>query len=325
MDRGEVGMRTSESEVSRKVLLAAPRGFCAGVDRAIRTVEAALETYGAPVYVRKQIVHNSHVVADLAARGVIFVNEVDEVPEGSVLVYSAHGVAPAVRTESADRELRTIDATCPLVTKVHQEVLRYADSGYEVLLVGHQGHEEVDGTLGEAPDRVRLVDTQEDVAGIEVMDQEKVVWLSQTTLSVDEVMHRVDGLRSRFPLLEDPPSSDICYASLNRQTAVERIAPECDLVLVVGSTNSSNSQRLVEVALRAGAHAAHLVDGVADVEEQWFEGVETVGLTSGASTPEQLIRQMLDYLAERGWPEPDEIVTAEEGQVFALPRNLNII
>ncbi|SFR30174.1 4-hydroxy-3-methylbut-2-enyl diphosphate reductase [Lentzea waywayandensis] len=318
-------MRTSESEVSRKVLLAAPRGFCAGVDRAIRTVEAALETYGAPVYVRKQIVHNSHVVADLAARGVIFVNEVDEVPEGSVLVYSAHGVAPAVRTESADRELRTIDATCPLVTKVHQEVLRYADSGYEVLLVGHQGHEEVDGTLGEAPDRVRLVDTQEDVAGIEVMDQEKVVWLSQTTLSVDEVMHRVDGLRSRFPLLEDPPSSDICYASLNRQTAVERIAPECDLVLVVGSTNSSNSQRLVEVALRAGAHAAHLVDGVADVEEQWFEGVETVGLTSGASTPEQLIRQMLDYLAERGWPEPDEIVTAEEGQVFALPRNLNII
>ncbi|MDX8149485.1 4-hydroxy-3-methylbut-2-enyl diphosphate reductase [Lentzea sp. BCCO 10_0061] len=316
-------MPNCEDRTTRKILLAAPRGFCAGVDRAIRTVEIALETYGAPVYVRKQIVHNTHVVADLSNRGAIFVEEVDEVPEGSVLVFSAHGVSPAVRTASAERDLRTIDATCPLVTKVHQEVVRYADAGYDVLLVGHEGHEEVDGTLGEAPDRVRLVDTERDVAEVAVADPGKVVWLSQTTLTPDEVMHRVDGLRTRFPLLENPPSSDICYASLNRQAAVERIAPECDLVLVVGSRNSSNSLRLVEVALRAGARAAHLVDGTADLDESWLDGVGTVGITAGASAPEHLVRQVIGHLAERGWPRPDEVVTAEEGQVFALPRDLH--
>ncbi|MBA0125405.1 4-hydroxy-3-methylbut-2-enyl diphosphate reductase [Haloechinothrix sp. YIM 98757] len=306
----------------KRVLLAKPRGYCAGVDRAVVTVEKVLEKYGPPVYVRKEIVHNRHVVENLRERGVIFVEEVSEVPEGARVVFSAHGVSPAVHQEAADRDLRTIDATCPLVTKVHKEVNRFDREDYDILLIGHEGHEEVEGTAGEAPDNVQLVDTAEDVDKVEVRDPSKVVWLSQTTLSVDETMERVDQLRGRFPHLADPPSDDICYATSNRQVAVKAMAAECDLVLVVGSTNSSNSKRLVEVALQAGASAAYLIDYPSEVDEAWLDGVRTVGVTSGASVPDVLVMELLDWLAERGWSDVDEVTTANEKISFALPREL---
>src|SRR5438270_9357548 len=273
----------STDQPRRRVLLASPRGYCAGVDRAVQTVEKALELYGAPVYVRKQIVHNSHVVRALEERGAIFVDETAEVPEGSIVVFSAHGVAPVVHEEAARRQLRTVDATCPLVTKVHAEARRFAREDYDILLIGHEGHEEVVGTTGEAPERVLLVDGPDAVAGLVVRDPDKVAWLSQTTLSVDETLATVRALRERFPNLMDPPSDDICYATQNRQTAVKQIADQAQLVLVVGSGNSSNSVRLVEVALDSGASAAYLVDDVLQVDERWLDGVTTVGVTSGAS------------------------------------------
>lgn len=304
------------------MLLARPRGYCAGVDRAVVTVEKALEKYGAPVYVRKEIVHNRYVVDRLAARGAIFVDETDEVPEGALVVFSAHGVSPAVHEQAAERQLRTIDATCPLVTKVHQEVKRYAREDYDILLIGHAGHEEVDGTTGEAPTRVQLVDRAEDVDKVEVRDPSKVIWLSQTTLSVDETMERVDQLRERFPGLQNPPSDDICYATQNRQVAVKAMAPECDVVLVVGSRNSSNSKRLVEVAVQAGARTAHLIDYASEINEEWLAGADTVGVTSGASVPELLVQEVLAFLAERGWSDVQEVTTANEKLAFALPREL---
>ena len=318
-------MPTTSSDRSserKRVLLAKPRGYCAGVDRAVIAVEKALEAHGAPVYVRKEIVHNRHVVETLADRGAIFVDEADEVPEGAVVVFSAHGVAPSVHAKAAERGLRTIDATCPLVTKVHHEAKRFAKEDYDILLVGHHGHEEVEGTAGEAPDHVQLVDGPEGVASVRVRDPEKVVWLSQTTLSVDETMETVRQLRERFPSLQDPPSDDICYATQNRQVAVKAMAPHCDLVLVVGSRNSSNSQRLVEVALTSGAGASYLIDYAREIDEAWLAGVQTVGVTSGASVPEVLVRGVLDWLAERGWTDVEEINTAEETLSFALPREL---
>jgi 4-hydroxy-3-methylbut-2-en-1-yl diphosphate reductase len=305
-----------------RVLLADPRGYCAGVDRAVVAVERALELHGAPVYVRKQIVHNKHVVATLERRGAIFVEETDEVPEGSVVVFSAHGVSPAVHEEARQRQLRTIDATCPLVTKVHSEAKRFAKDDYDILLIGHRGHEEVEGTSGEAPEHIQLVDGPEDIADVQVRDPEKVVWLSQTTLSVDETLTTVDRLRERFPGLQSPPSDDICYATQNRQQAVKQMAPSCDLVLVVGSTNSSNSVRLVEVALEAGARDAHLVDYAAEIDPAWLDGVATVGVTSGASVPEILVSEVLDWLAERGYPDVETVKAAEERLVFALPHEL---
>ncbi|GAA4742654.1 4-hydroxy-3-methylbut-2-enyl diphosphate reductase [Actinomycetospora chibensis] len=305
-----------------RVLLAKPRGYCAGVDRAVVAVEKALETYGAPVYVRKEIVHNRHVVTTLAERGAVFVDETDQVPEGATVVFSAHGVSPAVHAQAAARELRTVDATCPLVTKVHQEAKRFARDDYDILLIGHEGHEEVEGTAGEAPDHVQLVDGPSAVAGVTVRDPEKVIWLSQTTLSVDETLETVRALRERFPSLADPPSDDICYATQNRQVAVKQMAPECDLVLVVGSRNSSNSVRLVEVALQAGAKDSHLVDHCGEIDEAWLEGVTTVGVTSGASVPEILVGDVLHWLAERGWADVEEITTANEKLTFSLPREL---
>jgi 4-hydroxy-3-methylbut-2-en-1-yl diphosphate reductase len=311
-----------ESNQPKRVLLAKPRGYCAGVDRAVETVERALETYGPPVYVRKEIVHNRHVVETLRERGVIFVDQTDEVPEGALVVFSAHGVSPAVHEEAARRKLRTIDATCPLVTKVHKEVNRFAGEDYDILLIGHHGHEEVEGTSGEAPDRVQLVDKPEDVDQVSVRDPSKVVWLSQTTLSVDETMQRVDQLRQRFPDLQSPPSDDICYATSNRQSAVKAMAAECDLVLVVGSRNSSNSKRLVEVALQAGAADARLIDYAHQIQSSWLDGVTTVGVTSGASVPDVLVMQVLDWLSEQGWTEVQEVTTANEKIAFALPREL---
>ena len=306
----------------KRVLLAKPRGYCAGVDRAVETVELALEKYGAPVYVRKEIVHNKYVVETLSDRGAIFVNETDEVPEGALVVFSAHGVSPAVHKEAANRSLRTIDATCPLVTKVHKEAVRFAKEDYDILLIGHEGHEEVEGTAGEAPDHVKLVDTAEDAAKVEVRDPSKVIWLSQTTLSVDETMVRVRQLKDRFPDLQDPPSDDICYATSNRQTAVKTMAPSCDLVLVVGSKNSSNSVRLVEVALQHGAKASYLIDYAKEVDLAWLEGVETVGVTSGASVPDLLVMELLKFLESHGYGEVEEITTANERITFSLPREL---
>ncbi|MEU7529222.1 4-hydroxy-3-methylbut-2-enyl diphosphate reductase [Saccharothrix sp. NPDC042600] len=308
--------------MDKRVLLAKPRGYCAGVDRAVVTVEKALEQYGAPVYVRKEIVHNKHVVETLSRRGAIFVNETDEVPEGALVVFSAHGVSPAVHSEAAERGLRTIDATCPLVTKVHNEAKRFAREDYDILLIGHEGHEEVEGTSGEAPDHIQLVDTAEDVDKVTVRDPSKVVWLSQTTLSVDETMVRVRQLKERFPDLQEPPSDDICYATSNRQTAVKTMAPQCELVLVVGSKNSSNSVRLVEVALQAGAKASYLVDYASEVDPAWLEGVTTVGVTSGASVPDILVMELLEFLAGHGYGEVEEITTANEKIAFALPREL---
>lgn len=306
----------------RKVLLAAPRGYCAGVDRAVIAVEKALEHYGAPVYVRKEIVHNKHVVQTLEERGAVFVEETDEVPEGSLVVFSAHGVSPAVVQSAQDRNLNTIDATCPLVTKVHREAVRFAKNDYEILLIGHVGHEEVEGTFGEAPEHIQIVNSPEDVDTLEVHDPDKVVWLSQTTLSVDETMETVNRLRAKFPNMIDPPSDDICYATSNRQAAIKEIAPQADLVLVVGSANSSNSVRLKEVALEYGARRAERVDFANQVDESWFEGVATVGLTSGASVPEVLVQQVLDLLAEYGYGEVEEVVTAQEDILFSLPKEL---
>jgi len=306
----------------RSVLLAAPRGYCAGVDRAVITVEKALDLYGAPVYVRKQIVHNKHVVATLEARGAVFVEEIAEVPEGATVVFSAHGVSPEVHQQAEARSLKTIDATCPLVTKVHHEARRFAQDDYDILLIGHAGHEEVEGTAGEAPEHIQLVQTPEDVAGIEVRDPAKVSWLSQTTLSVDETMTIVDAIRERFPLLLDPPSDDICYATQNRQLAVKEISGSADLVIVVGSGNSSNSVRLVEVALESGAKAAHRVDDAGEIREEWLEGVSSVSVTSGASVPEDLVDGVLAFLAERGYPDARAVHTAEESLIFALPPEL---
>jgi len=307
------------SASNRRVLLAKPRGYCAGVDRAVQTVEQALQRYGAPVYVRKQIVHNTHVVKTLEEQGAVFVEETSEVPEGGMVVFSAHGVAPVVHEEAKRRELRTIDATCPLVTKVHNEARRFAGQDYDILLIGHDGHEEVVGTTGEAPDRIHLVDGPESVDSVEVRDPDKVAWLSQTTLSVDETVATVRALRRRFPNLLDPPSDDICYATQNRQVAVKEIAEDAELVIVVGSVNSSNSVRLVEVALDGGADSAHLVDNADQIDPAWFEGVRTVGVTSGASVPEELVRGVLDRLAEAGFGDVEEIDAAEERLVFALP------
>ncbi|MEQ4209953.1 4-hydroxy-3-methylbut-2-enyl diphosphate reductase [Actinopolymorpha sp. B17G11] len=312
------GMTSTE----RRVLLAAPRGYCAGVDRAVITVEKALEHYGPPIYVRKQIVHNKHVVDTLEARGAIFVEELDEVPEGATVVFSAHGVAPSVHTEARDRSLKSIDATCPLVTKVHQEAKRFAGDGRDILLIGHAGHEEVEGTAGEAPDHIQLVEGPDDVDRIEVRDPSRVSWLSQTTLSVDETMQTVERLREKFPQLMDPPSDDICYATQNRQQAVKEIAHAADLMIVVGSANSSNSVRLVEVALEAGARAAYRVDNSSEVDEAWLDGVAVVGVTSGASVPDSLVKGVLDLLRERGFPAAEEVRTADESLIFALPPEL---
>ena len=308
--------------MAKRVLLAAPRGYCAGVDRAVVTVEKSLELYGAPLYVRKQIVHNKHVVASLEARGVIFVGENDEVPEGSTVVFSAHGVSPAVHESAAARNLKTIDATCPLVTKVHHEVKRFANVDFDILLIGHEGHEEVEGTAGEAPNNVILVDGLDQVDKIKVRDENKVIWLSQTTLSVDETVIMVDALRKRFPALQNPPSDDICYATQNRQVAIKQIAPQADLVIVVGSTNSSNSVRLVEVSKEYGAKAAYLVDYASECKEEWLEGVETVGVSSGASVPELLVKDLLTWLAERGFGEVETVTAMEEHLMFAIPQEL---
>jgi 4-hydroxy-3-methylbut-2-enyl diphosphate reductase len=312
----------SPEEAERVVLLAAPRGYCAGVDRAVGTVEKALEIYGAPVYVRKQIVHNKHVVAGLEARGAIFVEELDEVPAGATVVFSAHGVSPMVHEAAAELGLKTIDATCPLVTKVHHEARRFAADDYDILLIGHAGHEEVEGTAGEAPDHIQLVESPADVAHIEVRDPAKVAWLSQTTLSVDETLETVAAIREKFPLLLDPPSDDICYATQNRQLAVKEISSAADLVIVVGSRNSSNSVRLVEVALEAGAKASYLVDDHTEIDEAWLDGVDTVSVTSGASVPEDLVEGVLAFLAERGYPDAKAVHSAEESLIFALPPEL---
>jgi 4-hydroxy-3-methylbut-2-enyl diphosphate reductase len=306
----------------KRVLLAKPRGYCAGVDRAVQTVEEALKLYGPPIYVRKEIVHNRHVVATLQGQGAIFVEENDEVPEGSIVVFSAHGVAPEVYAEAKGRNLKAIDATCPLVTKVHQEARRFASDDYDILLIGHEGHEEVVGTTGEAPTRIQLVDGPDGVDKVAVRDPAKVVWLSQTTLSVDETMETVERLRERLPLLQSPPSDDICYATQNRQQVIKEIAPECDVVIVVGSQNSSNSLRLREVAVEAGAKAGYLVDFAPEIDEAWLAGASTVGVTSGASVPENLVMDVLDWLAERGFTDVAEVTTAQEKLTFSLPREL---
>jgi 4-hydroxy-3-methylbut-2-enyl diphosphate reductase len=307
---------------ARRVLLAKPRGYCAGVDRAVQAVERALERYGPPVYVRKQIVHNTHVVRSLEERGAIFVDETDEVPDSAPVVFSAHGVSPKVREEAALRSLNTIDATCPLVTKVHSEARRFAGQDYDILLIGHEGHEEVEGTTGEAPAHVHLVDGPDDVASVTVRDPARVVWLSQTTLSVDETNETVAALRERFPLMINPPSDDICYATQNRQAAVKRIASECDVLIVVGSQNSSNSVRLVEVALEAGADAAYLVEDGSALQDHWLGGAECVGVTSGASVPENLVTSVLERLAGLGFGSVEEVEAVEENMVFALPREV---
>ncbi len=309
-------------QTDKRVLLAEPRGYCAGVDRAVETVERALEKHGAPVYVRHEIVHNKYVVDTLARRGAVFVAETDEVPEGATVVFSAHGVAPTVHQTAAERNLKVIDATCPLVTKVHNEAKRFAREDYDILLIGHEGHEEVIGTAGEAPDHVQLVDGVESVDRVTVRDENKVVWLSQTTLSVDETMEIVARLRERFPTLQNPPSDDICYATQNRQGAVKAMAPECELVIVVGSRNSSNSVRLVEVARDAGANAAYLIDFAENIDPAWLDGVTTVGVTSGASVPEILVRGVIDRLGELGYGTVQTVTTANETLVFALPREI---
>jgi 4-hydroxy-3-methylbut-2-enyl diphosphate reductase len=306
----------------KKVLLASPRGYCAGVDRAVIAVEKALDHYGSPVYVRKQIVHNKHVVSSLEKRGAIFVDEVDEVPTGSVLVFSAHGVSPAVVAAAEARGLNTIDATCPLVTKVHKEVQRFAKEGYDILLVGHEGHEEVEGTAGEAPEVVQVVDGDESIAASNVRDPEKVIWLSQTTLSVDETMQTVLKLREKYPTLQNPPSDDICYATQNRQVAIKKVGAASDLVLVVGSANSSNTVRLVEVALEAGAKTAYRIDYASEIQDEWFDGVETIGVSSGASVPEELVEEVLDYIAKRDFGNVEVVQTAEEDVQFSLPAEL---
>jgi 4-hydroxy-3-methylbut-2-en-1-yl diphosphate reductase len=305
-----------------KLLLAAPRGYCAGVDRAVQTVERALTLYGAPVYVRKEIVHNKHVVEQLRERGAIFVEELDDsIPEGAMTVFSAHGVAPAVHAEAERRQLRTIDATCPLVTKVHREAVKFAGEGYTIVLIGHAGHEEVEGTMGEAPDHIVLVETEEDVDNLEVDDPTKIAYISQTTLSVDETGAIIARLRDKFPHIVGPRTDDICYATTNRQAAVKQMAPLCDLVLVIGSRNSSNSNRLVEVAREHGA-ASHLIDNETQVQEEWLEGVETVGITSGASAPEELVSRLVEYFRERGVTDVSEFEVVQEDVRFMLPKTI---
>ncbi|MBW1597326.1 4-hydroxy-3-methylbut-2-enyl diphosphate reductase [Streptomyces sp. JJ38] len=310
------------AETARRVLLAAPRGYCAGVDRAVIAVEQALKQYGAPVYVRHEIVHNKYVVKTLEKKGAIFVEETSEVPPGEIVIFSAHGVAPEVHREAERGKLATIDATCPLVTKVHKEAVRFAKDDYDILLIGHEGHEEVIGTTGEAPEHITLVDGPKDVENVEVRDPEKVVWLSQTTLSVDETMETVDALQQKFPALISPPSDDICYATQNRQTAIKQVAAESDLVLVVGSKNSSNSVRLVETALAHGAKAGHLVDNAGEIDASWLEGVTTVGLSSGASVPDVLVEGVLDWLAERGFADVEVVQPVREHIEFSLPKEL---
>jgi 4-hydroxy-3-methylbut-2-enyl diphosphate reductase len=306
----------------KKVFLAAPRGYCAGVDRAILTVEKSLDLYGAPLYVRKEIVHNRYVVQSLEDRGVIFVDELDVVPEGSTVVFSAHGVAPSVHEEAAQRSLKTIDATCPLVTKVHAEARRFSNDGLDIILIGHEGHEEVEGTMGEAPKSITLVQNPEEARNLEVENPEKLIWLSQTTLSVDETIQTVNVLKERFPEMASPPSDDICYATQNRQIAVKVMAPNCDLVIVVGSGNSSNSVRLVEVALDAGAQASYRVDSFRELQSEWVKGVSTIGVTSGASVPELLVQEVIEWLAEQGFNDCEEVITTEETLMFALPPEL---
>jgi 4-hydroxy-3-methylbut-2-en-1-yl diphosphate reductase len=314
---------TTDGLPVRRVLLASPHGWCAGVDRAVQTVEKAIELYGAPVYVRKQIVHNLHVVRELERCGAVFVDETDEVPEGALVIFSAHGVAPQTHADAAQRNLRTVDATCPLVTKVHNEARRLAQDDYDILLIGHEGHEEVIGTAGEAPDHIHLVAGADHVDTVEVRDPTRLAWLSQTTLSVDETMATVARLRGRFPELRDPPSNDICYATQNRQSVVRDIAPDCELILVVGSANSSNAVRLVEVAHEAGARASHLIDTAGEIDPSWLDGIHTVGLTSGASTPEVLVRGVLARLADHGFADVQEVGTIREHTRFALPRDLH--
>jgi 4-hydroxy-3-methylbut-2-enyl diphosphate reductase len=302
-----------------KLLLAAPRGYCAGVDRAVQTVERALEMHGAPVYVRKEIVHNKHVVSTLRERGAIFVDEQTEVPEGAVCVFSAHGVAPSVRAGAEERRLRTIDATCPLVTKVHREATRFARDGYTVVLVGHEGHEEVEGTMGEAPEQIVLVQSERDVEQLELEDPERVAYITQTTLAVDETSAIVKRLRERFPSIVGPRTDDICYATTNRQAAVKQMADSCDLVLVIGSRNSSNSARLVEVARDCGTDA-HLIDSAEEVREQWLEGMRVVGISSGASAPDHLVQDLVDLFRARGVRDVSEVHVINEDVRFMLPK-----
>ncbi len=306
----------------KRILLASPRGYCAGVDRAVDAVEQALALYGAPIYVRKEIVHNKYVVEALSKRGAVFVSETDQVPEGARVVFSAHGVSPAVHAQAAARHLQTIDATCPLVTKVHKQAIRFAKDDYDIILVGHSGHEEVEGTQGEAPDHIQVVNGPDEVDSVQVRDPSKVVWISQTTLSVDETMETVRRLRERFPGLSDPPGDDICYATQNRQGAVKTIASQVDVMIVVGSGNSSNSVRLKEVALEAGAPAAHRVDYARELDPSWFDGANTVGLTSGASVPEILVREVIERLGELGFTDVEQVRTATEKIAFSLPKNL---
>jgi 4-hydroxy-3-methylbut-2-enyl diphosphate reductase len=305
-----------------KLLLAAPRGYCAGVDRAVQTVERALEHYGPPVYVRKEIVHNKHVVAQLRERGAIFVDELDDsVPEGAITIFSAHGVSPAVQGDAERRGLRTIDATCPLVTKVHREALKFAADGYTIVLIGHAGHEEVEGTMGEAPEHIVLVETEDDVDRLEVADPDRVAYISQTTLSVDETRAVIGRLRERFPNITGPRTDDICYATTNRQLAVKQMAAECDLVLVIGSQNSSNSQRLVDVARDYGARA-HLIDNESQVEEAWLEDARVVGISSGASAPEELVRHLVEFFRARGTEQVEEFEVLREDVRFMLPKTI---
>jgi 4-hydroxy-3-methylbut-2-enyl diphosphate reductase len=312
---------TAVANTVEKLLLAAPRGYCAGVDRAVQTVERALELHGAPVYVRKEIVHNKHVVAQLRERGAIFVDEQTEVPEGAVCVFSAHGVAPSVRAGAAQRGLRTIDATCPLVTKVHREATRFAEEGYTIVLVGHDGHEEVEGTMGEAPDRIVLVQSEQDVEDLEVEDPERVAYITQTTLSVDETSSILARLRERFPSIAGPRTDDICYATTNRQAAVKQMADACDLMLVIGSRNSSNSVRLVEVARDCGTDA-HLIDHAGEVREEWLTGRRVVGISSGASAPDDLVQDLLEFFRARGVSDISEFHVVREDVRFMLPKTV---
>src|SRR5947199_1251788 len=309
------------AQAPEKLYLAAPRGYCAGVDRAVQTVERALDFYGAPVYVRKEIVHNKHVVEELSRRGAIFVDQETEVPEGETVVYSAHGVAPSVHANSEQLRHRTIDATCPLVTKVHVEAKRFAAEGYTIVLIGHEGHEEVEGTMGEAPDQIVLVQSEDDVDALELEDPEKVAYISQTTLSVDETRAIINRLRERFPSIIGPRTDDICYATTNRQAAVKQMAPHCDLVLVIGSKNSSNSNRLVEVAREHGAES-HLIDNEAQVAEAWLEGKRVVGITSGASAPEELVQRLVSFFRARGTEQVEEFEVVQEDVRFMLPKTI---
>jgi 4-hydroxy-3-methylbut-2-en-1-yl diphosphate reductase len=311
----------TRTHAPKRVLLAAPRGYCAGVDRAVQTVEKALDMYGPPVYVRKEIVHNKHVVEELAKRGAIFVEQETEVPEGELVVFSAHGVAPGVHANAGERRLRTIDATCPLVTKVHVEARKFAEQGYTIILIGHQGHEEVEGTTGEAPDDIVLVETVDDVDALELADPDHVAFITQTTLSVDETAAIIARLREKFPAIVSPKSDDICYATTNRQIAVKQLARECELVLVIGSTNSSNSNRLVEVAREHGS-ASHLIDNANQVREEWLAGVETVGITSGASAPEELVAELVEFFRERGAADVSELRAVDEDVRFMLPKEI---